>query len=174
MQNRFGLKDFVLLVLVLVLIVSVWLKMVQSDRHWEKAQDIVGKLGQLESQVSRLEGKIDAGIRVAPGASAPTQPAGGTAQQASRPAQSSGPRDESWARPGVPVKWQPMPAFNSDPFAVAGAADGGEFTEIWEAQTKVLTPLISTDVYSRRVQEVVLESLGDLDPQTLKMHGLLA
>jgi peptide/nickel transport system substrate-binding protein len=172
MQNRFGLKDFVLLVLVLALIVSVWLKMIQSDRHWEKAQTIVAKLQGLESQVSRLEGKVDAGVRMAPGSgqgAAIGATAGGSAA-----ASTSGPRDDSWARPGIPIEWQPEPGFASNPFAVAGAQDGGEFTEIWEAQTKVLTPLISTDVYSRRVQEVVLESLGDLDPQTLKMRGLLA
>jgi len=177
MQNRFAFKDFVLLVLVLGLTVSVWLKMVQSDRQWERAQDIVGKLERLESQVSRLEGKLDTGVRFAPGATA--LDSGGSSQQTAGPASgiragTSVPRDESWARPGVPVQWQPMPTFTHDPAAIAGAVDGGEFTEIWEAQTKVLTPFISTDVYSRRVQEAVLESLGDIDPQTLKTHGVLA
>ena len=38
MDNRFGLKDFVLFALVIVLIVMVWLSMLQRDRMWPKLQ----------------------------------------------------------------------------------------------------------------------------------------
>ncbi|MFN7431197.1 MAG: hypothetical protein ACK5TP_11540, partial [bacterium] len=82
--------------------------------------------------------------------------------------------DDSWARPGFPIEHQPPMAFTTDPRAYPNMIEGGEITEIWEAQTKTLTPNISTDVYSRRVQELVLQSLADYDPTTLKRTGILA
>lgn len=168
MQNRFGVKDFFLFLMVAGLIVSTCFAMLQQDRHWKKQQELLDKIRTVESQVSRLEGKVDS-IASRPVVAAPVstdRAAAGTTAPAGN--------DASWARPGVAIQWQPAPAWHSDPNTVSGMVPGGEFTEIWEAQTKVLTPNISTDVYSRRVQEVVLEALADLDPVTLKMHGVLA
>jgi peptide/nickel transport system substrate-binding protein len=83
-------------------------------------------------------------------------------------------RDESWARPGVPVSWQAPWGYVNDPGAKPGFRTGGEFTEVFEAQPAKVTPFIQTDVYGRRVVDLVMQSLGDYDPRTLKLRGVLA
>lgn len=182
MQNRFGLKDFVLFVLIIGLGVVLVLQMIQHDRSWGRMQDVLSKVTSLESQLSRVEEKVDRG-GVAASAATPSRtpatasggPAGAGAGGAAVAATASpSARDESWARAGAPVEWQPAPVYFTDPSGEPGYKAGGDVTEIFEAQTKVVTPYISTDVYSRRIQETVLESLGALNPQTLKMQGALA
>jgi peptide/nickel transport system substrate-binding protein len=201
MQNRFGLKDFVLYVLVIVLGISVWLRMVQTDRQWGKAEEALTKIQGLEQQISRvenkldqgqqaigtqvqgvgervarIEGRLDSGLKVVAGApgqgSGASGGAGSPAGDAGAPASGGG--DDAWSRPGVKVDRQPPIAWGSDPRAREGFQAGGAFTEIFEAQPKVMTPFISPDVYARRVQEIVLESLAEYDARTLKMHGVLA
>ncbi len=185
MQNRFGLKDFVLFMLIIGLGVVLVLQMIQHDRSWGRMQDVLSKVASLESQLNRVEEKLDKGVVAAPAAASSGAPAaasggastgGGVSAAVSTPsaAVSSSSRDESWARAGTPVQWQPEPVYFTDPSVAKGYKGGGDVTEIFEAQTKVVTPLISTDVYSRRIQETVLESLGVLNPQTLKVQGALA
>lgn len=197
MQNRFGLKDFVLYVLVLALMILTLLLMRQSDRYWSRNQSNLERLKGLETQLNRVDtavgglardveamnraiesGALAPPPRPAAAAAAPAPPAAGALPAPSpapaRPAASAGPRDTAWARPGVEIQWQPPVQFSSDPRLAPGFREGGEITETWEAQTKNITPNISTDVYSRRIQELVLESLGTLNPRTLKIEGLLA
>ena len=40
MENRFGVKDFISMTLLVVLIVSVWIAMKQYDRQWADMQQI--------------------------------------------------------------------------------------------------------------------------------------
>lgn len=162
MQNKFGLKDLVLYILVFGLAITVWLKMYQQDRQWEKTQDVLGKLTGLESQISRIQDRLESGVTAAP---SPRVAAGG---------QSPGAQDESWARPGVKVEWQPPYGPATDPRQQPNFTPGGECTEVWEAQLPRITPYVSTDSYSRRVQELVLQSLGDYDPLTLELRGQIA
>lgn len=190
MQNRFGLKDFVLMLMVAAVGVSVWMAMFQRDLEGQKTRDVQESIDRLQSQVSqvsaKLEGqdpvraidqfradiqglreKIDSGVKVvgsAPGAGA-TPNIGPSA---------GGSRDESWARPGVPIEWQEPWAFSTDPRPLPGFRAGGEFTEIFEAQLQKVTPFIQTDVYGRRIVDLVAQSLGTYDPKTLKFRGMLA
>ena len=83
-------------------------------------------------------------------------------------------RDESWARAGIPVDWQPDWGFRTDPRELPGFRMGGSFTEIFEAQPAKLTPYIQTDVYGRRVVDLVVQTLGAYDPVSLKLRGVLA
>lgn len=163
MQNRFGLKDFVLVVLILIVGVFVFLGMMQRDREWDEVQSVKKNIDALQKHLARIESKLDAGIAVV----ATAAPASG---QPAAPAQ----RDESWARPGVPVEWQPDWDFVTDPRTAKGFQVGGEFTETFEVQPAKLTPNIQTDVYGRRVIDVVVECLGAYDPKTLRMRGWLA
>jgi len=163
MQNRFGLKDFVLLVLVAGLLILTLLSMKQRDREWQQLMRIVDKLGQIETAVAMGGSGADMGalaaeLRSALG-SADGRPAG---------------RDESWARPGVPVTWPKRFGYVHDPKQVPGFRTGGEFTELFEAQPQKITPYISSDVYGRRVIDIVSETAATLDPATLEMRGLLA
>ena len=152
MRNGFGFKDLVMLVLLLAVALSVWLSMVQRDRQWELLQKVDGRIADLEKRIQQ--------IRVAPAAAATTTAAA--------------PRDDAWARPGVKIERWNAPTPASDPAKLPGYGDGGEFTELFEAQPAKLTPYIASDVYQTRVMDRVCESLGTFDPKTLKMVGQLA
>ncbi len=163
MQSRFGLKDFVLMVMVAIVGIAVVLAMYQRDREWDQIQGFSRKAADLEVQLARIESKLDSGVAVAQPKGAKTDaPAGSVA------------RDESWARPGVKVEWQPAWTFATDPRLSKGFAPGGEFTEVFEAQPAKLTPNVQTDVYGRRIVDLVTECLGAYDPKTLRMRGWLA
>jgi peptide/nickel transport system substrate-binding protein len=170
MQNKFGLKDFVLLVVMLAVGVTVWLGMVQRDRNWNEVLAMKSKLGDLERQLSRMETSLESGIAVAPPRASGTQAA---ALSGATPTNPAGP-DESWARPGVKIEWQPPLNYATDPRSSPNFKLGGEFTEIFEAQPAKLTPHVQTDVYGRRIVDLVVDSLGLYDPKTLKLRGLLA
>jgi len=190
MQNRFGLKDFVLFVLIGALGIGIVLSMFQRDRGWEEVQKIKGKIENQEQMLSRIEQAAKGGAQPAGVAelheqlqqlNARLDAVAAAAQSGSIKAtdlsNAGGPAasgQPEWARPDVPVKSFPTRTFATDPRTLPGYRTGGEFTEVYEAQTKKITPNISTDVYARRIQEMVLESLADLDPKTLRLRGQLA
>jgi peptide/nickel transport system substrate-binding protein len=158
MQNRFGIKDFLFLVVLLATLGSVWLSMVQKTRMELAQADMKAKLDGIEQQLAQLGRKVESGVALAPGAA----PAAAAAA------------DDSWARPGVRIERWAAPRAATDPTKVPGFAIGGEFTELFEAQPAKLVPYISSDVYSTRVLDRVCEGLGSFDPKTLKMEGSLA
>lgn len=182
MDNRFGLKDFVLLLMVAVVGLLVVLGMVQKDRDRLQARGLAEKIENVERQIAQLrpdiervqtiekqlgEIKTDVASAVAAGVSAARS--GGAPTPATSAAAADG-----WARPGVPVAKQPAWAFQNDPRTLKGFKPGGEFTEIFEAQLAKLTPYIQTDVYGRRIIDITCEMLGSYDPQTLRLRGVLA
>jgi peptide/nickel transport system substrate-binding protein len=162
MQNRFGIKDFLFLVVLLVTLGSVWLSMVQKTRMELAQQSMSAKLADIEQQVAQVNRKLESGAAVARGASAGAAAGNGVAT------------DESWARPGVKVEHWAAPHCAIDPTTIPGFAVGGEFTELFEAQPAKLTPYISSDVYSTRVLDRVCQNLSRFDPKTLRMVGALA
>ncbi len=168
MQNKFGLKDFVLLVAIAIVGVLVFSAMWQEDRRWQRVQAMEEQVTSLQRQVSGVESRIravqdqlESGV-VAIGA-------GGAA-----PGQASATRDESWARPGVPIQWQPAFELANDPRNLPDVSLGGEFLEVFEAQPSKLTAILGEDTYSRRVLDLVCDSLAAYDPETLKLEGVLA
>jgi peptide/nickel transport system substrate-binding protein len=158
MQNRFGIKDFLFLVVLLATLGSVWLSMVQKTRMELAQADMKAKLDGIEQQLAQLGRKVESGVALAPGVGAAA----------------AGAADDSWARPGVRIERWTAPRAATDPTKVPGFAIGGEFTELFEAQPAKLVPYISSDVYSTRVLDRVCEGLGSFDPKTLKMEGALA
>ena len=160
MKNGFGFKDFVFFVLLLGIALSMWLLMVQRDRQWVLLQRVDDRLLELEKRIQQ--------IRVAPAGAA------SAATNSSAAVHSAAPSDNAWARPGVKVEQWKAPTPATDPSKIPGYAMGGEFTELFEAQPAKLTPYISSDVYSTRVNDRVFENLGTFDPRTLKMVGQLA
>lgn len=171
MQNTFGIKDFVIIVLILVLGLAVWLSMFQRDREWDQLQYIRGKVNEVETHLARVESRIESGVNVAqmPGTTGSNagSPAGGEQGVAAV-------RDESWARPGVAVEWQPAYTFATDPRTQPGFKPGGSFTEALESRPPKIVPYISTDVVGRRAIDLVVETLAAYDPNTLKLRGVLA
>jgi peptide/nickel transport system substrate-binding protein len=163
MQNRFGIKDFVFLVVLLATLGSVWLSMVQKTRMELAQQGLSAKLADIEQQVAEVSRKLESG-GVVRGATAASTTTAATAVST----------DQSWARPGVKVEHWAAPHCAIDPTTIPGFGMGGEFTELFEAQPAKLTPYISSDVYSTRVLDRVCESLSTFDPKTLRLVGALA
>ena len=198
MQNRFGLKDFVLLIVVGVVGLLVILGMFQADRGWEKLSTVESKLSELEqiltsgdSNSAELDALREELVSLkkaiaaqpthvhAPGETvAVTSSDRGTPQPStetdSGATASSEDRDTSWARPGVEIAWQEPWTFANSPEDVPGFRRGGEFTDIFGAQPARITPIIAGDVYSRRVLDQCVQSLAAHDPITLKTRGMLA
>ena len=165
MQNKFGLKDFVLMVLIALVGVLTFMNMKQGDRQWKQNQDIASKVGTVEQQLAKLERNLQSGnISISSGGST----SGGNTGTEPK-------RDESWAREGgVPVQWQKAYGFASEPFEMEGFQLGGEFTEVFEAQPQKITPILAEDVYGRRVGDMVCETLAEFDAETLEITGQLA
>lgn len=165
MQNKFGFKDFVLMVMVVVVGLLTFMNMRQSDRQWKQNQDIVSKVGTVEQQLAKLERNLQSGS-----ISVSSNPGGNGTGNGSVTT-----RDISWARPGgVPIEWQDAYNFASEPYDMEGYRLGGEFTEVFEAQPLKLTPVLAEDVYGRRVGNMVCETLAGFDPVTLEVKGILA
>ena len=163
MNNRFGFKDFIQIVLLGAVVILVWLQMVQQDRDRVLQLDVLTKLGAIEKSLAK-------GISAAPTAAVAAAPTS---------ANTSGPvvvttRDESWAVPGVKIEWQEPWTYGTDPRTQPGFQEGGEFTDLFEAQPSKLTPILGGDVYAVRVCDRVCDSLAGWDANTLRMRGTLA
>lgn len=162
MQNKFGFKDFVLMMLVVLVGLLVILAMRQDDRLHEQLKKTADKTSSIEQQIARLERDLSEGVVRTTSSSQN----GGT---------NASLRDESWAREGdAQVAWFEMPGFASDPRDMPDYRLGGEFKETFEAQPAKLTPVLGEDVYGRRIQDQVCEALGTLNPETQQLEGLLA
>jgi len=148
MQNRFGVKDFFLFVLVAAVLVSVWLAISQADRQWTEIQTIKDQLGEQSNDIRRIQDRVSHGIAVGGPA---TTPGGSTDAAADDPFD----RIET-AR------------------AMKGYAQGDWL--IWATQGNLakITPLISTDLYAQWVYLEVLDTLATMDPQTLDWKPVLA
>lgn len=181
MEQRFGVKDFLVLALLLAIGVSVWLSMVQRDNQFKVLRSVAERVDELSRRVEQITTAeagianeladvrrlLESGVTVASGGGAS---AGGS---------SASPRAEAtdaaaWARPGVPIAWQEEPTYATDPRGQPGFRIGGEFIELFEAQPAKIVPYISTDTYGRRVIDRVVESLGTYEPKTLELRGQLA
>lgn len=165
MQNKFGLKDFVLLVVVIVVGLMVFANLWQEDRRFENVQAVARKVDALEQRLARIQTNLESGVISRPA---------GQQSPGNNAAAGSERRDESWARPGVAIEWWPVPGFERDPRNDADYALGGTFTEIFEGQPPTVTPYRYADVYGRRIVDIVCETLGRYNPQTLQMEGVLA
>lgn len=163
MQNKFGFKDFVLMVMVVVVGLLTFMNMRQADRQWKQNQDIASKVGTVEQQLAKLERNLKSG-NIALATNAGGNSGGTTAS-----------RDSSWARPGgVPIDWQEPFGLATPPYDMEDYRLGGEFTEVFEAQPAKLTPVLAEDTYGRRIGDYVYESLAQFNPKTQALEGVLA
>ena len=92
MQNRFGLKDAILLAGVIVAIVLALLGMIQKDMLKKDLEALRGNLAERTRLVARLNARLE-NAGTSPAATPPV----GQRTSATHSV------DESWARPGVPV-----------------------------------------------------------------------
>jgi peptide/nickel transport system substrate-binding protein len=157
MQNKFGLKDFVTLVLLLVIGLSIWLSMAQEDRRWQGVREMNQQVQRLEQQIAMMRQMLDEGVALGPRRGEPETE-----------------RDDTWAYAGVEITWSDRFGFVSDPRQEADYALGGTFTETFGAQPPTITPLIFRDVYGSRAIDQVVEPLGRYHPSELHHEGVLA
>ncbi len=225
MQNRFGLKDVFIVVLLLVVMTMVGLSMVASDRRYAQSRteirEISREAGAAEQQralINKLANSVDdlvestrrqgenidkaltaqagvlnkqadaigvlaneiASLR-ATGVRAPEANAGaggidlGDLGAGGGSSVSGLAQDTSWARQdGTPIEWFEEPTFPSPPEDHPFFESGGTFTEIFEGQPSTITAYRYADVYGRRILDVVCDTLGAYDPNTLELKGVLA
>jgi peptide/nickel transport system substrate-binding protein len=153
MDNRFGFKDLILVVLLLVLIVSVWLAMKQYDRQWSMLAGINDTLQDQNDQLKELGQRLAQGVAVRPGSN------GNSAN----------------SQNGKPSR-NLAAVFDR----IAAAAEMSDFSPgDWHVQAVgatigKLTPLTSSDVYQSMVAGYVLESLATRDPATLEWKPVIA
>ena len=147
MGNRFGVKDFVALLLRLGLLVSAWLSMKQRDREWDLLQSMASQSAQQSTDLSAIRRILSRGVQLG----------GGTGVATSQPAVVND--------PFVYLKQaQDQPDF----------APGDWLVDNFEGKIGRLTPFVSTDLYSHIVESRVTECLGYLDPDTMEYRPMLA
>ncbi len=191
MQNKFGLKDFVLLVLVSLIGVLTVLDQIQDDQKTEQVRTMQSDIEDARQNIQQIRREIEddvtsnremlqatlreeiAGIRqqIDRLGEAASGTGGLTVGEASEDNSGMFP----WARPGVAVTVPDEFSYPSDPTEMEGYREGGEFIELFEAQLRKITPYFYNDVYGRRIIDgPVCESLAAYDPETLRLVGLLA
>lgn len=155
MDNRFGVKDLLLLALLVVLIVMVGLAMVQYDRQWKLMQESRDTAKEQTHELIAIHNLLErGGFAAGPGA-------------ATQGAEASAGRFEAMdsSNPFLPIRQaQQQPDF----------ARGDWLSENFSVKVSKLTPLLSSDVYAAITQSRVLESLVYRNPDTLDYVPLLA
>jgi peptide/nickel transport system substrate-binding protein len=147
MENRFGIKDLFLFLLIGGLMVLVVLAMVQFDRQYEDIQSIKQQQAGLVNDLAKIRRQLAEGVAtVGPsaGSGSSTQPV----------------KDAFTALREAEKK----PDF----------ARGDWLIDNFATKIGKLTPLTSTDVYQSWVERQVLETLADRDVNTLEYLPRLA
>jgi peptide/nickel transport system substrate-binding protein len=158
MENRFGIKDLFLFLLIGTLIVIVIVAMRQFDRQYDHVRTIKTQNDQLASEVARIRRQVS---DLASGGVTLSAPRTGNADggaATTRPAASAG-----GATPGTDAFTHIKAAEQKE-----GFARGGWMIDNFGTKVGRLTPLISTDVYQKWVQYQVMESLAVRDPYSLE------
>ena len=147
MENRFGIRDLILCILLILIIVGQWLAMKQYDRQWQKIEQIAGTLDEHTRDLAYLRKRLAEGVTFGQMQLAPQH------------------SEQGFADPFDRVKKAQ---------AMADYATGDWMVDSFGAQPPKLTPLISSDAYGSIIQNRVMESLVIRDPQTLDYKPLLA
>ena len=152
MENRFGVKDLFLFLLVGGLIVVVVMAMIQFDRQYDQVLLIQSKQEEMTRDLGRIRQQLAQGVAMAPSAGGPSTPTTNAAP--------GGGKDSFYLLRDAEQK----PDF----------ARGDWFVDNMGAKIGKLTPLISTDVYQNWVEYNVCESLAFRDPHSLEYLPRLA
>lgn len=146
MENRMGVKDMVVIALILVLIVLVGLSSCGYNRQWDTIKSIEKQVVEQSNTIAQLAKALRSG-RVA------THAGTGAVAPIDTPA---------FARHRVAR-------------TKADYTPGGTLVDVFSVSTvDKLTPLVPADLYQKRISEYVLDQLIERDPQTLKWMPRLA
>lgn len=145
MENRFGIKDFFLFLILLLLIGVVLLAMTQYDRQWNEMRTTNSLLTQQTTDLARIRRLLEQGVSFGAATTSPTT-------------------QNALAGFENILKSQAQPDY----------AMGDDLVDTFMAMPHRLTPIVSSDLASRQVQAVVLDSLCDRDQDTLEWEPRLA
>ncbi|MBI1335626.1 MAG: hypothetical protein GC164_01535 [Phycisphaera sp.] len=162
MENRFGFKDLVTLVLLVVVIAMVYLSMVQFDRQWDDIKALNNNIttltnnqSQMRSQIDKLSEKLDKGVAIVqPNGTHTATTDGNPTPTASIPNNGLHGLYEARTEPDF--------------------AEGDTVVDAFGTQIKSVTALTYKDLYGRRIQSFVIESLAVQDDDTLEFLPLIA
>jgi peptide/nickel transport system substrate-binding protein len=144
MENRFGIKDFFLFLVLGVLIVLIVLAMFQYDRQWQVIQQNNDQLHNLTGDVARIRQQLAQGV----------------VSVASGPVQIN----PLWTGLERVAKSYSSPDY----------AEGGDLVLVSVAQPDKLTPLIGQDITWQIITAEVMDSLITRDPNTFQFIPSLA
>jgi peptide/nickel transport system substrate-binding protein len=144
MENRFGVKDFFLFLVLGVLIVLIVLGMFQYDRQWALIQETNRQLTELTGDVARVRQRLEQGaIAAGPAGTTPSNMYSGLERV---------------------VKAYSQPDY----------AEGDDLVMVSQAPPDKLTPITSTDILSFTIQGEVMDTLLGRDPNTFQFTPGLA
>jgi len=149
MENRFGIKDLFLFLLIGGLIVVVVMAMVQFDRQYEQVLSIKNKQDELTRDVVAIRNQLAQGVVAVgtPGGAATTSPAQN--------------KDDVFR---LVREAEKKPGF----------ARGDWFIDSFGTKIGRLTPHVASDIYQKWVEYQVMEGLTSTDPYTLEPVPRLA
>ena len=195
MENRFGIKDFFLFALVAVSVVLIVLAMLQFDRQHDVVKTLEAQNRALANDLNQLGQKLDGLAARGGGAGAGAggqivQNFYGVSPSNGAPA-SAPPPTTAAAAPAVtatPTTAPDVAAAADQPEVEAGKtfellaaaeaqpdfARGGWYLDNFGIKIGRLTPLVSSDVYQTWIELLVMEQLGQRNPNTLEVEPKLA
>ena len=148
MGNRFGIKDFFVFLLLVILIGAVSLGIVQYDRQWDMIQQINRQINELTGDVARVNRMLSQGVATI-----------GT------PTTQSSAANNSMAGFERILKVQAAPDY----------AQGGQLVLMSQATTPKITPLIASDSFAFDLwASYLFDTLCGRDPDTLEWTPNLA
>ncbi|HZZ42668.1 MAG TPA: ABC transporter substrate-binding protein [Tepidisphaeraceae bacterium] len=149
MENRFGVKDFFIVLLLICLIVLVVLGMTQYDRQYKHMLTIEAVQQEQTGDLAKIRRMLEQG-----GVSMGTRE--GTMQPGNKVL------GDDWIQPKEDEFTRMKRVYAAKDFA-----QGDALIDTFGVVPDKLTPLISTDLYSAYVQGAVLDTLCVYDPDTL-------
>lgn len=175
MDNRFNVKDIVLMLLVVLVGGVVLLSMMQNQRHWKVLEQTNAELKQQRDSVDQYEGQLDTYQREQQALRDGIQAL--ITQLKASAGGEGGPRLTGDVEINLDAdKFKDDQTFSR----VAGLktrddfAEGDYFIDVFGTTVKNLTPYVAGDIYASRISEYVLESLLTIDPETLEHRPWVA
>ena len=141
MEKRFGVKDFLLFAVLLMVLISIWLMMFQVDRQWEFISKVEKQIEEQGKDLSELRRQIRTGGALDNSADLVGSDADASWQGFSRLAEVRGRSD--YAR-------------------------GDWIVEAFSVASPTMTPYIAGDAYAAIIHQLVLDTLATRDPETLE------
>ncbi len=174
MENRFTIKDFFVLLLLVTVLISVWLAMTQFDRQWEEVQEISRRLQVQSESLARLEGRVDRQSRDLESLTQRLSEGVLVRNRDARPADGGATSDPAGpAAPGIRDPEGPFARY-LEVLDEPDFARGDWVIDAFGTTVDNITPLVSGTVYSQIVGGYVIETLAQRDPETLEWRPLLA